>query len=231
MFSSLGAMLRISLRRSRADWPIVFAAGLICMLAATLLAAGAIYANAVSIAGLHRVLADAPVGSANIAVSIRVPTADVDVVDGVVDDELKRVFGSVGGEVLESARSDSFALPDQPAGEVRALTVLGFADGLADHAALVDGAWPDGTAQPDGYMPVAVAERVAIGLGLDLGERLPLRSRLDDDLVVDAGSAPMVETQALSRDFRMGSSVVHALHAVDLRVERGELVAVRGRSG
>ena len=46
-----------------------------------------------------------------------------------------------------------------------------------------------------------------------------------------AGGAPMVETQALSRDFRMGSNVVHALHAVDLRVERGELVAVRGRSG
>jgi putative ABC transport system ATP-binding protein len=41
----------------------------------------------------------------------------------------------------------------------------------------------------------------------------------------------MVEAQALSRDFRMGSNVVHALHAVDLRVERGELVAIRGRSG
>jgi putative ABC transport system ATP-binding protein len=42
---------------------------------------------------------------------------------------------------------------------------------------------------------------------------------------------PMVETHALGRDFRVGSSVVHALHDVDLRVERGELVAVRGRSG
>jgi putative ABC transport system ATP-binding protein len=42
---------------------------------------------------------------------------------------------------------------------------------------------------------------------------------------------PMVETHGLGRDFRVGSSVVHALHDVDLRVERGELVAVRGRSG
>ena len=41
----------------------------------------------------------------------------------------------------------------------------------------------------------------------------------------------MVETHELSRDFRLGSTVVHALHAVDLRVERGELVAIRGRSG
>ncbi len=36
---------------------------------------------------------------------------------------------------------------------------------------------------------------------------------------------------ASGRDFLMGSTVVHALADVDLRVERGELVAVRGRSG
>jgi putative ABC transport system ATP-binding protein len=42
---------------------------------------------------------------------------------------------------------------------------------------------------------------------------------------------PMVETHGLGRDFVMGSSVVHALSGVDLRVERGELVAIRGRSG
>jgi putative ABC transport system ATP-binding protein len=41
----------------------------------------------------------------------------------------------------------------------------------------------------------------------------------------------MVETHGLSRDFRLGSSVVHALHDVNLRVDRGELVAIRGRSG
>jgi len=44
-------------------------------------------------------------------------------------------------------------------------------------------------------------------------------------------SKPMVELQALSRDFPSGSEVVHALSAVDLRVERGEMIAVKGRSG
>jgi putative ABC transport system ATP-binding protein len=43
--------------------------------------------------------------------------------------------------------------------------------------------------------------------------------------------APMVVTTGLGRDFVTGASVVHALRDVDLRVERGELVAVRGRSG
>jgi len=45
----------------------------------------------------------------------------------------------------------------------------------------------------------------------------------------DAG--PMVETHGLGRNFQVGSSVVHALQDIDVRVERGELVAVRGRSG
>ncbi len=41
----------------------------------------------------------------------------------------------------------------------------------------------------------------------------------------------MVVTTGLGRDFVTGASVVHALRDVDLEVERGELVAVRGRSG
>jgi putative ABC transport system ATP-binding protein len=45
------------------------------------------------------------------------------------------------------------------------------------------------------------------------------------------GDVPMVETRGLGRDYVAGSSVVHALSDVDLRVGRGELVAVRGRSG
>ena len=42
---------------------------------------------------------------------------------------------------------------------------------------------------------------------------------------------PMVEAIGVRRDFPMGSTVVHALDGVDLRIARGELVAVRGRSG
>jgi putative ABC transport system ATP-binding protein len=42
---------------------------------------------------------------------------------------------------------------------------------------------------------------------------------------------PMILTSGLSRDFENGSDVVHAVADVDLRVDRGELVAIRGRSG
>jgi putative ABC transport system ATP-binding protein len=44
-------------------------------------------------------------------------------------------------------------------------------------------------------------------------------------------AVPMVETTGLSREFELGSAVVRALTDVGLRVERGELVAIRGRSG
>jgi len=52
-----------------------------------------------------------------------------------------------------------------------------------------------------------------------------------DRLERPARTGPVIETHGLTRDFPMGSSVVHALAGVDLRVERGQLLAVRGRSG
>jgi hypothetical protein len=75
VISSLGALLRVSLRRSRADWPIVLAAGVMCTIAATLLAAGVMYGDAVAVASLHRTLADAPATGVNIEATARV-TAD-----------------------------------------------------------------------------------------------------------------------------------------------------------
>src|SRR3954453_21922485 len=41
----------------------------------------------------------------------------------------------------------------------------------------------------------------------------------------------MVKARGLVRDYASGGSVVHALRGVDIRVARGELLAVRGRSG
>ena len=117
LISSLGAMLRTSVRRSRADWPIVASAGLICVLAATLLAAGSIFAGAVSIAGLHRVLVDAPPAAGGIAVSSWVQSDRPMRPTRRPRRRSRGRFGPVGGRIDRLATTDSFALPDQPGGD------------------------------------------------------------------------------------------------------------------
>ena len=177
MISSIGALLRISLRRSRADWPIVLSAGLICLVAATLLAAGVIYGGAVSAAGLHRALEVAPVAGANIGVTSQAPRADADRLEAAIAGELQTVLGPTGGTILREIRSGSFALPGQASDAVRDLAVLGYADGLADRGTLVAGTWPDDSGSATDPIPVAITEDVAGSLGLTVGERLRLESR------------------------------------------------------
>ncbi|MDP9467557.1 MAG: hypothetical protein M3P32_02285, partial [Chloroflexota bacterium] len=81
---SLLAGWRVSLHRTRADWPIVAAAWLITLLAAVLLSVGPIYSSAASEAGLRRALADAPAADANMRVSLYGAPADASVIDGHV---------------------------------------------------------------------------------------------------------------------------------------------------
>ncbi len=186
MIASLGALLRVSLRRSRADWPIVLAAGLMCTLAASLLAAGVMYASAVSVASLHRTLADAPVTGANLQLTSRIDHAAWPAVDATLSDELRGTLGPVAPTIDRFGRTDSFALPEQPAGGVRDLVTLEFLEGIERDATLSAGAWPADIAEADTTVPVAVSENVARPLGLEVGRRLSLQSRLDPNLVVDA---------------------------------------------
>ncbi|MEX2182959.1 MAG: hypothetical protein WEC14_00785, partial [Chloroflexota bacterium] len=176
--SSLVAMVQVSLRRSRAAWPIVASAGLICLLAASLLAAGPMYAGAVSIAGLQRTMVDAPVAEANIEVSMRLDPDAAEPADLVVTPELERALGEVGGTVLRLGRSDSFSVPGLTGRGLTDLFEIGFAEALEEHATLVAGSWPVPAAGPEGAVPVVIAENVADALRLDVGARLPLESRI-----------------------------------------------------
>jgi hypothetical protein len=190
MLSVLAAW-RVSLRRTRADWPIVAAAWLTMLLATTLLAAGPIYSSAVSVAGLRQTLAEASIAAGNVRVSARVPLERVDAVDLRISDELDRVSGTLPAELARFGTADGFALPDQGS-DVRDLALPGFAEGLEQHATLVSGAWPvasqassprlagsSGTA-----VQVAVSDAVADQLRLSAGDRLDLVSRRDAELVL-----------------------------------------------
>jgi len=181
---SLLAAWRVSLHRTRADWPIVTAAALIALLAATLLAAGPIYSNAVAQAGLHRVLETAPVADANIEVVARVPPSDAAAASETVSGILRQAVGEPGLDIAVGGRSDTFSLPGQGEDEIRDLVTLGFAEDAEAHVSIVDGAWP-AAARPDEPIEVAALESIAEPLGLEIGQQLSLTGRVDASQVVD----------------------------------------------
>ena len=186
LISSLGALVRVSLRRSRADWPIVLAAGVMCTLAATLLAAGVMYGDAVSVACLHRSLADAPVTGVNIEATARVSAEGREDLDRTVTAAIDEALGTLPRTIARIGRSDSFALPDQPEGGVRDLATFGFAEGIEDHATIVAGGWPADVDIANGQVPVAISDRVAEALHLEPGDTLDMVSRIDPSFVVSA---------------------------------------------
>ena len=182
---SLLAAWRVSLHRTRADWPIVTAAGLIALLAATLLAAGPIYSNAVSEAGLHRLLESAPVEDANVAVTGTVPVAEAPATNDAVVRVLRETVGAAGVDVVASGESETFTLPGQDPDDVRDLAVLGFLQGVEDHATLVTGTWPE-TAAAGAPVQLAVLDSVAATLGIQAGDALELESRRGETVTLPA---------------------------------------------
>jgi putative ABC transport system ATP-binding protein len=47
----------------------------------------------------------------------------------------------------------------------------------------------------------------------------------------DSKRPPVIRAEGLTKDYRMGRNIVHALHDVDLTIQPGEFVAVLGSSG
>ena len=184
MRSFLGTWL-VSLRRTRADWPIVATAALIALLAATLLAAGPIYSAAVAEAGLHRLVESAPTTDANIEVTVRTSPDQAKAAIDTVDGFLRQAVAQRDLEIVTGAESDTFAVPGQDPARVHDLLQLGSLEGIEDHSTLVAGSWPRAAAA-DAPLQVAILQSIATTLGLHVGDTLALVSRVDPSTTVDA---------------------------------------------
>ncbi|MFL5725290.1 MAG: FtsX-like permease family protein [Chloroflexota bacterium] len=182
MLRSTG-LWRALLHRSRWDWPVVLAAGLLLLCATTLLAAGSVYSDVVALGGLRRAILDAPPADRIMVIASTANPADVHRIDDAVTDEATAVLGGSGGEVAFVATSGGFAPSGASADDDSALVRLASYRGIADHATLVEGEWPTAGANP---VEAVVSEGAAAALGLGTGDTIALVSRDEAGTKVDA---------------------------------------------
>jgi FtsX-like permease family len=175
LIHSIG-LWRPVLHRSRSDQPVVVAAWSLLVCAITLVAAATLYGDTVATGGLRQALLGAAPADRAILVESSVLPDQLAAIDAVVTAELDQTLVSVGGTVARVVRSGSFA----PAGSDRAdgskLVELASFEGIADHAALIDGAWA--TAGTD--LGATLSEGAALALDLQVGDTMDLTSRVGD---------------------------------------------------
>ena len=195
---------RLVLKRAAHDRLVVAAAFLTILLAATLLASGPVYADAVALSGLRRTLDDAPVREVTIAVQGRLPAAETGSADERVTGTLEDVFGPDGVTIHRSGLSDSYALPAIEGVPEDALAVFGYYDDLPGHAELVAGDWPAGPLEAGGVQ-AALPEAAAEALDLAPGDTLALPSVQDEEDVVTARIAGVYQVDGVDDPFWWGS--------------------------
>ena len=171
---------RLVLKRAAHDRLVVAAAFLTILLAATLLASGPVYSEAVALSGLRRTLEDAPVREVTVAVQGRLPAAELGATDERVTGTLEEVFGRDGVTIHRSGLSDSYALPPIEGVPDDALAVFGSYEDLAGHAKLVAGDWPADPLESGGVQ-AALPEPAAEALRLAPGDSVELSSARDED--------------------------------------------------
>jgi hypothetical protein len=169
----------LPLKTAAADRLVTGAAFLVVLLAASLVAAIPIYADAVAQSSLRARLERAPVTDANVQLV-------VDVFAGGAESELDRrvrglvdeTFGAVPVATYASGESEPFRTE-------QGTIAFGFVDDLQAHATLAGGRWP---ATSSGAVEVALPVAVASGLGLKVGdlfeaERLDATDRISARVV------------------------------------------------
>ena len=176
MWSVLRTAWRVVARRAVADRAILAAAFLTILLAITLLAAGPIYADAVTISSLRRALVDAPITEANVVITTRVEPDTFEDDDSVVVDAMNDAFGTVGARIFRRGTSDSYSLEGLPGDHQRDLVVFSFFTGIEERATLIDGAWPGESDR----IEIALLADVAEALDVSVGDLFGATSRRGD---------------------------------------------------
>ena len=158
------------LKTAAADRLVTGAAFLVVLLAACLVAAIPIYADAVAESSLRARLARVPVEDANVQLV-------VDVFGGGAESGLDRGVRERVHDTFDGVPVTTFASGEsEPFRAEQGTIAFGFIDGLPAHAELEAGRWPATRASP---VEVALPSAVASDLGLRVGDVFDAQSRLD----------------------------------------------------
>ncbi|HET8741647.1 MAG TPA: ABC transporter permease [Gaiella sp.] len=170
------------MKTAAADRLVTGAAFLVVLLAASLVAAIPIYADAVAESSLRARLARVSVEDANVQLA-------VDVFAGGADSGLDRRVRELVGETFDGVPATTFASGEsEPFRAEQGTIAFGFVDDIASHAELESGRWPETRQSP---FEVALPAAVASDLGLRVGDVVRAQSRLDP---TDRVSARLVGT-------------------------------------
>lgn len=179
MLSTAIAAWRNLIKRLTVDWLILVAGTVTILLAMVLLAAGPIYADAVTQSSLQRTLADAPLADASVVVSVRTPPSDHSTIDRIATSELGDVFAGVNTTVTRVIDAETLELPDQTGEGLVALAQIRSMERIEEHATILAGSWPETGPQ------AAVNDSIAEHLGIAVGDSLVLSDRRDRDRQVE----------------------------------------------
>jgi hypothetical protein len=161
----------------RADPLVVLSAFLVVLLAASLVSAIPIYANAVAQSSLRERLQNAPTTEANVQATVHLFRGDAESgPDRRVRTIARDAFSATGVAIYRSAESEPFTVRGR-------IAVFGVFDDLARHARLLAGRWPTSRGA---QVEVVVPAPVARDLRLRVGDLVSARSRLDEDAMVTA---------------------------------------------
>jgi FtsX-like permease family len=150
--------------------------------ALSLLAAGTLYTDAVTLAGLHRELLDTPPADRSVVVRTKILPDRIPLADDAILPQLRDVLAVTGGEIAHVYLSGPYADATADAETVTDLEVFASFEGIDHHGTLLDGHWAEPGRTP---LEATVSDAAARTLGVQTGDRLELVSRLDASRTVE----------------------------------------------
>jgi hypothetical protein len=173
MLSTAIAAWRNLVKRLTVDWLILAAGAVTVLLAMVLLAAGPIYADAVTQSSLRRALADAPHSESTVVIDVRTPPDHFATVDDIATAALDNALAGVGATVIRVSDAEALELDRETEDDVVQLAQVRSMEAIAEHASLLEGSWPRAG------LETAVSSVTADQLGLALGDTVSLTDRRD----------------------------------------------------